>query len=511
MKFSLIGRLCGPGWPGHLLALLGGSLSTLALTPFDLWPLGLLSVALLYVGLRQLGGSQAAIRGWMWGVGLFATGVSWVYISIHVHGYASPALAGLLTALFVGGLALIPALMAWLWARWLRPDGYVWLACLGFAALWVAQEIFRGWFLTGFPWLYQGYAHTDTWLVGWAPVGGVWLASFFSVLTACLLIEILSAGRLRQRAAAAALIAAIWLGGLMLSTIEWTRPVGEPLSVALIQADIPQSRKWDPDHIEHTLALYRDMSYSQGPVDLIVWPETAVPVLQSRAAPFVEAMAANLAEQGTTLITGIPVDEYDADGTMSIYNGIMVAGDDSNQYLKHKLVPFGEYVPLENWLRGLIAFFDLPMSSFARGPEVQEPLQAMGYRLAPFICYETVYPDFAARLAAQSELLISISNDSWFGKSIGPLQHLQMARMRSIESGRWMIRGTNNGVTALIDNKGAITVDIPQFRQLALRGQVQPREGLTPYLRWKSWPLGILVMASMLGCFIQRRAANVVR
>ncbi|MEH6388201.1 MAG: apolipoprotein N-acyltransferase [Pseudomonas profundi] len=497
--------LRNPGWPGHVVALLAGALSTLSLNPFNLWPLGLVSVALLYQGLKQVSGGQAVLRGWAWGVGLFATGVSWVYVSIHVHGYAPPALAGLLTALFVCGLALIPALMAWVWSRWLRPASGIWLACFGFSLLWIATEMFRGWFLTGFPWLYHGYAHTDTWLAGWAPVGGVWLVGLLSVLSACLLSETRLWARPRQAMLGGISLLAIWLGGWLLNAVEWTSPAGKPLSVALIQADIAQSRKWDPAHIDHTLATYRDMSYAQGPVDLIVWPETAVPVLQSQALPFVQGMARNLAERGTTLITGIPVDQGQGD-EMRIYNGISVAGDESNQYLKHKLVPFGEYVPLEQWLRGVIAFFDLPMSSFSRGPAKQAPLSAMGYELAPFICYEAVYPDFAARLAAQSQLLISISNDSWFGRSIGPLQHLQMARMRSIESGRWMIRGTNNGVTALIDHQGKLREQIPQFAALALKGEVQPREGQTPFLRWKSWPLGVLMVGGLLLCLLRRRA-----
>jgi apolipoprotein N-acyltransferase len=496
--------LRAPGWRGNLVALLAGGLSTLAFSPFGIWPLGLLSVGLLYQGLKQPTGAQAALRGWLWGLGLFASGVSWVYISIHTHGSASPGLAGLLTACFVAGLALIIALMAWLWAGWLRPSADIWISCVGFAALWVAQEVFRGWFLTGFPWLYHGYSYTDTWLAGWAPIGGVWLVGFTSVFTACLLSELFLWRHRRPAAVGVALLLAIWLGGKALTGVEWTNPTGSPLSVALIQADIAQSRKWDPDHINQTLTLYRDLSVAQGPVDLIVWPETAVPVLQSQARAFTDGMAARLAKQGTALITGIPVDTY-KDGELHIYNAITVAGEEGQQYLKHKLVPFGEYVPLQDLLRGLIAFFDLPMSSFSRGPSDQPPLEAAGYRLAPLICYEAVYPDFAARMAAQSELLITISNDSWFGHSIGPLQHLQMARMRAIESDRWMIRSTNNGVTALIDNRGRISQRIAQFEQAVLRGQVQPRTGLTPYLRWRNWPLALVVMACLIACVVKRR------
>ena len=230
-----------------------------------------------------------------------------------------------------------------------------------------------------------------------------------------------------------------------------------------------------------------------------------MPILQSQGQYFVDGIAANLAEEGRTLITGIPVDTQDADG-LRIYNGIMVgASEPRSQYLKQKLVPFGEYVPLEDLLRGLIDFFDLPMSSFSRGPADQPPLQAAGYALAPLICYEAVYPDFAARLAAQSELLITISNDSWFGSSIGPLQHLQMAQMRAIEAQRWMIRATNNGVTALIDPRGSIRERIPQFQQEVLIGEVQPMTGLTPYLRWRSWPLVVLAALVLVPCTLRRR------
>lgn len=501
---TLLYWLRGPGWRGHVLALGSGALTTLSFAPFGFWPTGLLSAALLYQGLRCVTGRQAVLRGWCWGVGLFLSGVSWVYISIHVHGYAPPALAALLTALFVGGLALVPALMAWLWARWLRPSQQPWLASVGFASLWVGQEFFRGWFLTGFPWLYQGYAHTDTWLAGWAPLGGVWLLSFFVVLSACLVSEWRLWTRLSSAVTLTLLLALIWPGGALLSAIQWTQPKGEPLSVALIQADIAQSRKWDPEYIDYTLRTYRDMSYARQ-ADIIVWPETAIPVLSSRATPFVQAIADNLAEQGSSLITGIPIDEFGSDGELNIYNGIMVAGEQPSQYLKHKLVPFGEYVPLEDLLRGLISFFDLPMSNFSRGPLEQEPLHAAGHTLAPFICYETVYPDFAARLAARSDLLITISNDSWFGRSIGPLQHLQMARMRALESQRWMIRGTNNGVSALINHHGKITTQIPQFEKLALYGEVQPRTGLTPWLRWGNWPLGLSMTAGLLLCVLIRR------
>jgi len=237
------------------------------------------------------------------------------------------------------------------------------------------------------------------------------------------------------------------------------------------------------------LALYRDMSFSAERTDLIVWPETAVPVLKDQATGYLSVMDRFASERGAALITGVPLRQPNADGEPRYYNALSVVGQGSGDYLKQKLVPFGEYVPLQELLRGLIAFFNLPMSDFARGTADQVLLEAKGYKIAAFICYEVVYPDFAASLSAQSDILLTVSNDAWFGRSIGPIQHLQMAQMRALEAGRWMIRATNNGITVLIDPFGRITEQLPQFEQGVLYGEVQPMHQLTPYLRWQGWRL----------------------
>lgn len=482
-----------PGWPGNLLAIAGGACTTLALAPLDIWPLAIVAIALFYLGMRGLSPRQALLRGWLYGLGLFLTGTSWVYVSIHDYGAASPALAGFLTFGFCAGLALLFALTGWLWVRWLRRDGSPIADALAFAALWLVQEAFRGWFLTGFPWLYVGYSQLHGPLAGLAPIGGVWLLSLVLALSAALLVNL---ARLRhdkvRLAAGVALLLAPWLAGLGLSGHAWTAASGEPLKVAALQGNVEQNLKWDPAQLDAQLALYRDMTLSSRPADLIVWPETAVPVLKEFAEGYLSVMGRVAADRDAALITGVPVRQANERGEKRYYNAITVTGWGEGTYLKQRLVPFGEYVPLQDMLRGLIAFFDLPMSDFARGPADQPPLQAKGLRIAPFICYEVVYPEFAADLAARSDLLLTVSNDTWFGTSIGPLQHLQMAQMRALESGRWMIRATNNGVTALIDPQGRITAQIPQFQQAVLYGDVQPMQGLTPYLRWRAWPLVVL-------------------
>jgi apolipoprotein N-acyltransferase len=492
------------GWPGNLLALTAGALTPLSMAPFDFWALSLLSLGLLYLGLRDLAPKAALLRGWFYGFGLFGAGTSWIYVSIHDFGGASPLLAGGLMLLFSAAVALFFALPAWLWSRWLRnrpgPGD-----ALAFGALWVAQEAFRGWFLTGFPWLYAGYSQLDGPLAGLAPVGGVWLIGFVLAFSAALLVNLPRLrAQPRQLSGGLLLLLLAWGSGWSLQQHSWTEPAGEPLSVAAIQGNVAQNMKWDPAQLNAQLALYRDLSMEGPRVDLLVWPETAVPVLKEYASGYLDAMAAFSNSRNTALITGVPVREVDAAGNKRFYNAITVVGEGQGTYLKQKLVPFGEYVPLQDLLRGLIAFFDLPMSDFARGPAGQPLLQAKGYQIAPYICYEVVYPEFAAGLATQSNLLLTVSNDAWFGRSIGPLQHLQMAQMRALEAGRWMIRATNTGVTALIDPYGQINTRIAQFEQGVLYGEVLPMQGLTPYLRWYSWPLA-LCCTLLLGSALFRR------
>ena len=301
-----------------------------------------------------------------------------------------------------------------------------------------------------------------------------------------------------------------WLAGLALKGQQWTEPAGKPLSVALMQGNIEQSLKWDPAQLNAQLALYRDLSVGAKPVDLIVWPETAVPVLKDYASDYLASMAAFANSRQSALITGVPVREINARGEKHYYNGITAIGQGQGTYLKQKLVPFGEYVPLQDLLRGLITFFNLPMSDFARGPADQPLLEAKGYRIAPYICYEVVYPEFAASLAAQSNILLTVSNDAWFGSSIGPLQHLQMAQMRALEAGRWMIRATNNGMTVLIDPQGKITAQLPQFELGVLYGEVTPMQQLTPYLRWRAWPMVILCGLLFAWALLANRMAKTV-
>ena len=468
-----------------LLSPLAGALVTLSLAPFEFWPAGIISCALYAWLLCACSERQALWRGWLFGLGLFGSGASWVYVSIHIHGNASVTLALILTGLFCAGLALLHSLFAWSYVRFIRPlpGGML----MGFPIVWVLFEWLRSWFLTGFPWLFLGYAHIDTPIAGWAPILGVYGLSFICALTgSCLFL----AWRSRQPIACttyAVIIATLWAGGAVLKPIQWVARASEqPLTVAVYQPNIPQQHKWQRSYYQPILEQMREASLPLMGYDILVWPEAAIPNLYQRARDYLDPIAESAATADTALITGIP----NRPGSDSrFYNSIVALGFGQGTYLKQRLVPFGEYVPLEQWLRGLIEFFNLPMSFMSPGPPDQKPLQAGAFRVAPSICYEVVYPDLVARGARQADLLVTISNDSWFGASIGPLQHLQMAQMRALENGRYLIRGTNNGVSALVNHRGQVIARTEQFVETTLSGEVEVMLGKTPFGSFGSLPM----------------------
>jgi len=481
------------GWRGHLLAAVAGALVTLSLAPFELWPLGVASAALLAWLLSGLTPAQAARRGWFYGFGLFGVGSSWVYVSIHVYGYAPVPLALLLTLLWSVSLGLLGSIFAYLYSRWVRdyPAGNY----LGFAAVFVLCEWLRNWLLTGFPWLYLGYAHIDTPLAGWAPIGGVFSLSFIVALSGAVIATALMQRRLMVRPLLA--VAALWLLGAVLNTVDWVSPVDRaPVKVAMVQANIAQEIKWNRDQYRSTLALYQQTSeplWSQ--YDIVVWPEAAIPAYYQQAKGFLDQMGQKAAQHNTSLITGIPY-LYPATDTQPrrYHNSIMAFGAGSGTYHKQRLVPFGEFIPLEDLLRGLIQFFDMPMSAFSAGQPGQAAIKAGDLTLAPFICYEIVYPELVTEWLPQADLLITISNDAWFGSSFGPLQHLQMAQMRALESGRYLLRATGSGVSAIVDQRGRIIKRGQQFTREVITGEARIYQGSTPFARLGSWPMLLLCL-----------------
>ena len=297
---------------------------------------------------------------------------------------------------------------------------------------------------------------------------------------------------------AAAIGAGLWLGGLALKQIEWTTAESnQELKVGIIQANIPQQLKWQPTYYQTTLDIYRQMTNRLLGNDIIIWPEAAIPNYYQNAQEFLLPISQKLEKQNTTLITGIPFLSK-TDDQIKVHNSIAAMGKGSGIYHKQRLVPFGEYVPMESLLRGLIQFFDLPMSSFSPGQPNQALLKTGKYDAAPFICYEIVYPDLVREFAQNADFLITVSNDSWFGASLGPLQHLQMARMRALENGRYLIRSTNNGISAIVDQKGGIKSQSQQFVAQSLEGTLKIMSGQTPFSRTGSAPFLVALLMALL-------------
>ncbi|MBZ0092363.1 MAG: apolipoprotein N-acyltransferase [Sulfuricellaceae bacterium] len=475
------------------LAFYLGGLAVSGYAPFYLFPLPLLALAALF-RLWQGASSprRAALIGWAFGLGFFGFGVSWVYVSLHDFGAMPAPLAALATLLFCAFLALFPAAAAYLQARSaLRP----WLKySLSIPALWVLGEWVRGWLFTGFPWLALGYSQVPfSPLAGWAPLLGVYGVSLAAALSAGLLA--LAAGRGRARWPALAALAVLWLCGAGLQQVRWTHATGAPVAVSLVQGDMSQNLKWREDQVRATLDLYAGLTLSSRG-RLIVLPETALPLFYHQVPEdYLALLAQHARRNGGDLIVGLP--EYAAG--REYYNSAFSFGAAPTQtYRKYHLVPFGEYIPLRPVLGWIVEVLHIPLSDFSRGAPVQPPLKVAGQAVAMNICYEDVFGEEIINQLPQATLLVNISNDAWFGDSVAPWQHLQISQMRAVESGRYMLRATNTGVTAIIDRHGRVVKYAPEFTHTVLEGEAQGYAGATPYVRLGNGPL-LGLLAGLLG------------
>lgn len=470
-----------------LAALVAGGVLPLAFAPFGWWWFAVLGPAVLFHLWMACPPRRAAWLGWLFGVGMWGGGVYWIYHSLHHFGSAVAPLAAVLTVAFALAMALTLAVLGWLAAIG-RPDrrGALWLI-LPVPAAWVALEWVRSWLLTGFPWLLLGSSQIDAPLAGYAPVIGVYGVGLLVAVTAGVVAAV---PRLRghTRVIPLAAIAGLWLGGFMLDGRDWSRPDGEALRVGLVQGNVAQEEKFDS--VRRSVDLYKDRTRAIAPeVDLVVWPETAVPTFWYHVAEELSGFAAGL--DGTDVMTGVFT--FDTESGR-YYNSVLTLGSEPDVYSKQRLVPFGEYMPLREWLGFLDAVITIPMSDLAPPPAGQGTLQAAGTRIAAFVCYEAAYPAVVRHLARDAGVLVNVSNDAWFGDSTAPGQHLEIARMRALETGRPMLRATNTGISAFIDHHGRVLARGPQFEVATLVGEIRPRTGMTPYVRLGDGPvLGLLV------------------
>lgn len=487
--------------PNSLVALVAGGLLPLSFAPYDVYPLAIVSLALLFFTWTSASSKQAAYLGFVFGLGFFGVGVSWVYVAIHDFGQASILIAGLLTALFVSFLSLYLAAVGW-GIKKLSPGDltrrdYVLLL----PVTWLVFEWFKGWFLTGFPWLEVGAGQLDGPLAGYTPLMSTLGVSLLTAISAGLLVVTV---RYKQWWPVLMLLA-IWFGGQALKTQQWTQPVDKPIKVSLIQGNVPQAIKWNREQLFKTLALYQARTEENWESDLIIWPENAVTVFYHQAKEFFLDPLDKLAvENNTEILLGMPVLNQDND---EYYNSMVLLGKNEAFYSKRHLVPFGEYIPFE-WLRGLIAFFDLPMSSFSSGTGPSETIKIAGQPVGISICYEDVFSTEILESLPSATLLVNVSNNAWYGDSFAPQQHLQISQNRALEMGRPILRATTNGISALIGFKGELVEQAPQFEEAVLTVNVQPRIGSTPYVSYGQWPLWLLSLLMLLvWAYYQRVAA----
>jgi apolipoprotein N-acyltransferase len=466
-----------------IAALFAGAAAVLAFAPFGAYPLAFISFALLvhfWTGAPR----RAFWTGFAFGVGLFGAGVSWVYVSLHRFGGMPPALAAFATALFCAFLALFPAAAGWLQAR--IPAGAAVRACLLIPASWTLFEWLRSWVLTGFPWLSAGYAATGWPLQGYAPLLGVFGLSFITLSLAGMLWLIVLRRRWRYALGALAVVVV----GQALREVQWTAPVGEPVSAALLQGNIEQDLKFRPERYARTLDTYSKLA-QQTQARLIVFPETAIPRFLDQVDP---QYLAELESLGWRNDGDVLLGVLTRRGTQEYYNSALTIGVSPPQaYHKVHLVPFGEFVP--PGLAWTLRIVNIPMSDFSRGPESRPVLEVAGLRVAPNICYEDAFGEELARQLPQATLLVNMSNVAWFGDSLAPAQHLQIAQLRAVETGRMHLAATNSGITAAIDRDGRVLSRLPQFTEGRLEIAAQGYSGATPYVRLRDWPV---VIASLL-------------
>jgi apolipoprotein N-acyltransferase len=454
---------------------------------------------------------QALWFGWVFGAGYFGVGVSWIYGSMQT--VDTPLW---LSLFLTGGFCLLMALFhlfqAWSFHRFLRHLPYALVA--GAPLWWVINEWVREWFLTGMPWLYAGYATLKTPIAQLGAIVGIYGLSLLVAFVSALLLSSLIAFKQKEKTAAfRSLVAAVViftasaLFGVVKPASSWTNEV-RSIKAAAVQSNVDQRTKWSLAQQRPTLEFYGGSISKMTDVDLVLWPEAAM-TRRPDQIPYFISQIQNIGEQrDQAIITGM-LTLHDG----RFYNAMMGYGTATGEYKKQHLVPFGEYVPLESILRGLIAFFDLPMSSMYPAPEPQYPmaftLASQDYFAAPVICYEAAYPEIVRRLAVDSHLITVVSNDAWFGDSIGPHQHLEITQMRAIENGRPILRATQNGISALIDADGQVLDRSKQFVEAEVIGELTLRSGKTPFQYVPaSSPVWIMIVL-LAGFYLAQRRQSV--
>jgi len=487
-----------------VVAAASGAVLACAFAPLQWWPLAILCPAVLMLMWQGLRPREAAWAGFWFNAGTFAAGTYWLYISVHIFGAAPVYVAAFLMVALVGIMAIYHAALGYAVARWLPARGGLrWLFAV--PAAWLLVEWWRGWFLSGFSWLSLGYSQTDTWLARIAPVAGVYgISSALLVCSGALVGTVLGCRRVRVMSAVVFILP--WAAVAALGSRDWTTPSGPPVSVAVVQGAIPQDQKWLDSNKDTTLNLYQTLTERVLGTQLIVWPESAPADVDTELIPYITNMYREAHTHGSALVFGVLRVSDDGE---QYYNSVLALDQKMSWYDKDHLVPFAEFFPVPRFVRSWLRLHSLPYSDFTRGGANQPPLPAAGLMLGTTVCYEDAYGSSMLDVLRTSDALVNVTNDAWFGHSTARHQHFQIARMRAIEAGRYMIRAANDGISGIIGPHGEVVASAPEFTPYVLVSAVTPRKGRPPYAYVGNYlvvSLAVLALAGGVWQSFSRRA-----
>jgi apolipoprotein N-acyltransferase len=480
-----------------------GAITVAAFAPLEWATLAFVGVAALFYLVRDVSARNAFWLGWAFGYGLFGFGVSWVYVSLSTYGGMPLWMGSIAVFLFAGILGVFAGFTACT-AAWLFPQGGA-RRLLALPFCWIIYEWLKSWVFTGLAWLEVGYTQSPTWLFSFAPIGGVYLVSFaVTFVAACLVVFICY----NNKPVTVSLLASIALLTWGTNQLEWSSDSGPPLMVGIVQGNVPINQKWQSKYRDQVIEklrsmsadlqaqqLARDPNQTQRPIDLLVWPETALPLYYQQTD---QQFWQNLVSPDVALLTGL----VDGPAAGESYNAAVLSCNGQQQiYRKRHLVPFGEYLPMRFLFNWVLEYLQLPMSDFSPGQQPQTLNCGDKIRIGLSICYEDAFANEVRESSGDATLLVNISEDAWFGDSLAPHQRLQMGQMRSRELSRPMVRSANSGPSSVINQRGEVLAQTPQFEPAVLVYQVQPQQGVTPFKRWGHWPiwLSLICLVAAIG------------
>lgn len=480
-------------WRGLLACFVAGGIAVLAFAPFGFYPLIVFSLATLFLSWLRLTPKSSFFAGLAYGYGVYGFGVSWVYVSLSTYG-GMPLWMGAIAVLgFAGLLAFFIGAAGYLVTRFFRQSPRSASLIVAMPFVWVIFEWCKSWVLTGFPWLDTGYTQTPSWLFALAPVGGVYLISFSVAVIAAALAWAIA----RRTLTLPILVIVVTLGSAFLADrVNWSTPYGEPLQVGVVQGNVPINEKWQAEYRDGVIDKFASLSqqlHAQTPTDLIVWPETALPLYIEQIG---DEFWRSVTPQGSAILTGIierpETGVFYNSAALSCHSQFNASGKEYSpqMYRKRHLVPFGEYMPLRFLFDWVLEYLELPMSDSTAWQGQQPLVCGDSINIGLSICYEDAFAAEYRAHVGDATLLVNISEDAWFGNSLAPHQRLQMAQMRARELSRPLVRSANSGPSVIVDQRGAVQAITSQFSVQTLNRKVQPQTGDTLFKRFGNWIIG---------------------